>query len=196
MSNEDVIDALVGAHAVDSAEQPRREVAREQAQRSYDTLFHPRDASHMSVAERFLVAAFATRLTANDETAAYYAAEAAKFDAEIAARVTALAEASDEPGPYGIYPEAGLQNENVEGTRVSRADERFGAHFEPRLAAALAHAHLLVKRPRETTGSDHSQLYMAGWSTDGIVTLSQLIAFLAFQQRVVIGLRALKEAGA
>ena len=35
----------------------------------------------------------------------------------------------------------------------------------------------------------------AGWSADGIVTLSQLVSFLAFQQRVVTGLRALAAAG-
>ena len=32
----------------------------------------------------------------------------------------------------------------------------------------------------------------AGWSATGIVTLSQLVAFLAFQLRVVAGLTALQ----
>jgi len=31
----------------------------------------------------------------------------------------------------------------------------------------------------------------AGWSTTGIVTLSQIVAFLAFQIRVATGLRVL-----
>jgi CMD domain protein len=60
-----------------------------------------------------------------------------------------------------------------------------------RLAAALAQTHLLVFRPREATGDDLGRLLDAGWSTDGIVTLSQLVSFLAFQQRVVTGLRVL-----
>ncbi len=34
----------------------------------------------------------------------------------------------------------------------------------------------------------------AGWSTDDIVTLSQLVAFLSFQLRTAWGLRVLGEA--
>ncbi|MGI0520426.1 CMD domain protein, partial [Microbacterium maritypicum] len=64
-----------------------------------------------------------------------------------------------------------------------------------RLAAALAHTHLLVFRPREASGADLGRLLDAGWSADGIVTLSQLVSFLAFQQRVVTGLRVLAAAG-
>jgi uncharacterized protein YciW len=36
----------------------------------------------------------------------------------------------------------------------------------------------------------------AGWSTTGIVTLSQIVAFLSFQIRVIKGLKALGAAGA
>jgi uncharacterized protein YciW len=36
----------------------------------------------------------------------------------------------------------------------------------------------------------------AGWTTSGIVTLSQLVAFLAFQIRVVTGLKALTASSA
>jgi len=39
-------------------------------------------------------------------------------------------------------------------------------------------------------------LHNAGWSTNDIVTLSQLVAFLAFQIRAVAGLRALASANA
>ena len=35
----------------------------------------------------------------------------------------------------------------------------------------------------------------AGWSADAIVTISQLIAFLTYQIRVVHGLATIKEAG-
>ena len=59
------------------------------------------------------------------------------------------------------------------------------------LSAALEHAHLLVYRTREASGPALDQLVDAGWSIDGIVTLSQLVAFLAFQQRVAAGLRVL-----
>ena len=61
-----------------------------------------------------------------------------------------------------------------------------------RVAAALVHAHLLTFRPREADGADQQRLLEAGWSPDGIVTLSQLVSFLAFQQRVAAGLRAIR----
>jgi uncharacterized protein YciW len=67
---------------------------------------------------------------------------------------------------------------------------------DPRLAAALAHAHLVTYRLRETDGGSHDLLLAAGWSIDAIVTLSQVIAFLAFQQRVVAALTVLKEVAA
>ena len=44
-------------------------------------------------------------------------------------------------------------------------------------------------------GFERSQaLIDAGWSTTGIVVISQLVAFLSFQIRVVAGLRAMQHA--
>ena len=63
-----------------------------------------------------------------------------------------------------------------------------------RIAIALAHAHLLTYRPRESDAAALDLLLDAGWSVDGIVTLSQLVSFLAFQQRVAAGLRVLASA--
>jgi len=65
-----------------------------------------------------------------------------------------------------------------------------------RLVAALEHAHLLVFRPRDAASADMKALLAAGWSTTGIVTFSQLVAFLSFQVRVVSGLRTLAAASA
>ena len=62
-----------------------------------------------------------------------------------------------------------------------------------RLSAALAHAHLLVFHPRDASPAALQALLDAGWSSTGIVTLSQLVAFLAFQIRVVTGLQALAQ---
>lgn len=184
----DIIDTLAGsppAHGL------RREVAREQAQASFDALFSPYDDSAFALRDRWLVAAFATRLTADDVTAAFYAERAQETDAAAAATVIAEAVAHATEGPYGRYAEAGLAAENVEGPRYE------GSGIRPvvgeRLAAALEYAHLLTYRPREASGGSHNRLFDAGWTVDGIVTLSQLIAFLAFQQRVVRGLRALNE---
>jgi CMD domain protein len=61
----------------------------------------------------------------------------------------------------------------------------------PRLAAALDHLHLLVFHPRDAAPSGLQALLDAGWSTGGIVTLSQIAGFLSFQSRVVAGLRVL-----
>ena len=60
-----------------------------------------------------------------------------------------------------------------------------------RLAAAFEHVHLLVFHPRDATPEALQALLDAGWSTTGIVTLSQIVAFLSFQVRVVAGLRTL-----
>ena len=51
-------------------------------------------------------------------------------------------------------------------------------------------------RARDASAAALQELLDAGWSNAGIVTLSQLVAFLAFQIRTVVGLRALAAAGA
>ena len=61
----------------------------------------------------------------------------------------------------------------------------------PRLAAALEHTHMLVFHPRDAAPVSLQSLLGAGWTTTDIVTLSQIVAFLSFQIRVVIGLRTL-----
>ena len=93
-------------------------------------------------------------------------------------------------GPYGRYPQGPLTIEDKEGPdyQVSTDNrERLGS----RLAAALEHAHLLVFHPRDASPAALQRLLDAGWSTTDIVTLSQLVAFLSFQIRVVAGLRVL-----
>lgn len=165
----------------------RRPIARAEAQNSYYALFQPRDDSDFPISERWVVAAFATALTAPDHTAHYYADAATQHHPSAAAALIPVLEKAATPGPYGVYPEAGLAAENEGGLRLTLTD----SEFSPRLRAALAHTHLLVKRPREASSLDQQRLLDAGWHPNGIVTLSQLIAFLSFQQRVVIGLRAL-----
>ena len=61
----------------------------------------------------------------------------------------------------------------------------------PRLAAAFDHLHMLVFHPRDAAPEALQELLDAGWSTIGIVTLSQIAAFLSFQIRVVAGLHVL-----
>lgn len=188
----DVIEQISGASPAVAAR--RRPVTRDQSQASYDALFSPVDDSALAVADRWLLAAFATRLTAADETAEHYAARAREVAPERAAFVIAEAAAHAAAGPYGVYAEPGLQGENADGPRYAPGDDARTALGDT-LAAGLAHVHLLTYRLRETDAASHDALLDAGWSIDGIVTLSQLIAFLAFQQRVAAGLRVLSAVG-
>lgn len=192
---QDTVDRIAGVVPADpiDALRRRRPVTREQLQASHDALFTPVDDSEFAVAERLLVAAFATRATADDETAALYARLAREADAERSAVVLAEASAAATAGPFGSYAEAGLQDENTDGRRYEPSIAARDAVGE-RLAAALAHAHLLTARPREAGSEALDRLIDAGWSIDGIVTLSQLVSFLAFQQRVAAGLRVLAAA--
>lgn len=185
----DVIDEIASVPPELGAVRRRRPDVREYAQKYFESIFAPVDDSQFSVADRWLVAAFATRLTADDETAEFYARRAREASPAAEAVLTA-AEQSLWSGPFGHYAEPGLASENTEGLRLLAVEI---AGIEPRLAAALAHAHLLTYRLRETDAASHDLLQDAGWSTDGIVTLSQLLAFLAFQQRVIASLTVLKE---
>lgn len=191
----DIVDQIVGVTPELDALRRRRPVTREQLQASFDALFAPVSTEHVSQDERELVAAFATRLAGDtDPTGAFYADRAVTADPRRAAVVIAEAADAAATGPFGSYTEAGLQGENTEGDRYAPSAEVAEALGE-RLAAALAHTHLLVFRPRESAAADIQRLLDAGWSTDGIVTLSQLVSFLAFQQRVITGLTALSAAG-
>ncbi len=60
-----------------------------------------------------------------------------------------------------------------------------------RLVPALAFARLLTFTPVEATPAALHALTKAGWSLRGIVTLAQLVAFIGFQSRLLLGLRAL-----
>ena len=55
----------------------------------------------------------------------------------------------------------------------------------------MRHAHFLVFHPRDAQPQRLRALEAAGWSADDIVVLSQLVAFLSFQIRVVAGLGVL-----
>lgn len=61
----------------------------------------------------------------------------------------------------------------------------------PRLQAALDHAERLAFKPAGADARHLQALRQAGWSLDDIVTLSQLIAFVSFQSRLLHGYRLL-----
>jgi CMD domain protein len=76
------------------------------------------------------------------------------------------------------------------------AIERFpeGGALSAREAALLAHIQRVALAPAKSTPEDLDALKAAGLSPRDIVTFSQLITFLSFQARTLIGLRLLGEA--
>src|SRR5499426_921279 len=86
---------------------------------------------------------------------------------------------------------AGLHGETAVAAAYAARLAAIRNALGPRLAAALEHTHMLVFHPRDAAPASLQALLDAGWSTTDIVTLSQIVAFLSFQIRVVIGLRTL-----
>ncbi|AVJ28539.1 CMD domain protein [Achromobacter spanius] len=64
----------------------------------------------------------------------------------------------------------------------------------PQLAAVLEYTRKLIEKPVEGDEAALKTLPAAGVSTPAVVTLSQLIAFLSYQTRLVAGLVAMKAA--
>ncbi|MCI0157573.1 CMD domain protein [Leifsonia shinshuensis] len=188
----DVIDQLVGIQPGDPLDSLRdqRPNARANAQASFDALLRSDDLSHVAQRERLAVAFWTVRLS-KSPTASFYRDLLAAEDAVLLSALEAALPGALTDGPYGDYPDGPLSAENVDGLHWQPSAE-LAAAAGPRLAAALAHAHLLVYRPRDASADALQALLDAGWSTTGIVTLSQLVAFLSFQLRVVAGLTVLK----
>ncbi len=190
----DVIDALVGikpGSPLDSI-RARRPDARAHAQATYRALFAPAEPGAVTAPERFAVGGFVAGLHGASAIAAYYAARLTESGAPAAltgAVDAAVAEARTN-GPYGRYPAGPLSREDTAGLsyRVGAATRQT---LGPRLAAAFEHVHMLVFHPRDAAPASLQALLDAGWSTTDIVTLSQIVAFLSFQIRVVTGLRTL-----
>lgn len=193
-TDADVIDALVGITPGSplATIRSRRPEARTHAQGTYRALFEPTSLGRFTAQERFLVATFVAGLHRATEVADHYAARLTErgAPATLADAVAAAVAEAETTGPYGRYPAKPLSRENAVGPtyRASAATRRA---LGPHLAAAFEHAHLLVFHPRDAAAADLQALLDAGWSTTDIVTLSQLVAFLSFQIRVVAGLRAL-----
>lgn len=202
----DAITALTGLapqHPL-FAVREQRSVAVAQAQRSYEVLLlQPAQDSlaGFSLAERYAVAWFNALLHHDALATAFYrqglteqGAPAAWFAAiESLAQHALQARAN---GPWGHYPAGPLSAEDEAGPALelnaAQAAE-LEAALGARLLAALVHAHLLVQHPRDAAAQDLQKLLNAGWTTHGIVTLSQLVAFLAFQVRVAHGLRVVAQ---
>lgn len=175
-----------------------RATAAAQAQRSHELLLLDPPAEslrHVDLHERHAVALFTALLHRSEVAAQLHRqsllAHGAPHGADLADAITALAARAlqlQPRGPWGFYPKGPPRSE----AQVSAALQLTDAEAQllgPRLAAALVHAYLLVQHPRDAAPRALQRLVDAGWSSTGIVTLSQLVAFLAFHLRVVHGLR-------
>lgn len=190
----DVLDTLAGVGPDTSLDRLRRErpVTRLNIQASYDALFAVGDQGGVSQDERLALAVFVTLLHDDSRAAGHYRSllTANAGGASLSEAVARQAQAARTTGPYGAYPPGPLSAEDVAGPvfSVEGADREV---LGRRLSALLAHTHLLVFRPRDATSAALEALQKAGWSTPEIVTVSQIVAFLAFQIRAAHGLRLL-----
>ncbi len=193
----DIIDALAGIAPGDAldATRARRPEARAHAQGSFEALFLPDDTSHVALAERAAVALFVARLHRQAAAVEFYGALLRETGKGLGAGagealeplIVAEAERAAGSGPYGAF-RAENAPESTAGPVYSVSSVEAAYALGDRLSAALEHAHLLVLHPRDAAREPLQHLLDAGWSTTGVVTLSQLISFLTFQLRVVQGL--------
>jgi CMD domain protein len=193
-TDADVIDALVGITPGSSLDaiRARRPEARAHAQATYRALFAPEKPGAFTLQERVAVGAFVAGLHGAAIIAGRYAERLVETGASTALKDAvdaAVAEAKTK-GPYGSYPTGPLSREDSAGP-VYRAGAATRRALGTRLAAAFEHVHMLVFHPRDAAPASLQSLLDAGWPTTDIVTLSQIVAFLSFQIRVVTGLRVL-----
>lgn len=190
----DIIDRLAGVQPGSRLDAIRRHraAARDNAQRSWQALFEPDEPvpGRVSRAQRLAVAAYVAGLHRQPESARFYADLLGRDDGALADAVASEIDATAAVGPYGHYPAGPLSREDRDSPTYGPSPALRSVAGDA-LAGALAHAHLLVFHPRDARREHLQALLDLGWSETDIVILSQLVAFLSFQVRVVAGLRVL-----
>jgi CMD domain protein len=196
-ASADILDSLAGIPDGTHLDALRRErpQTRDNVQASYDALFGTDGTTGVTPAERLAVAAFVALLHDDAPSSGHYLALLRRQPGgdHLAETVQRLAERSRTEGPYGSYPPGPLSAEDRAGPDLAVGFAETAA-LGARLEAALAHAHRLVFHPRDAQAQHLTALQQAGWSTAEIVTLSQIVAYLAFQIRAAHGLRVLSAA--
>jgi CMD domain protein len=108
----------------------------------------------------------------------------------IALRVARLEESAPLVEHYRTYlAQLGAPAEIIEATEAAS----IGAPLSPRTVALLQHVDRLTTEPSVATPDHLAELQANGLSAADIVTISQLIAFLSFQVRALVGLQLLAE---
>ena len=193
---DDVIDQLAGIAPGSHLDAVRRHrlQAREQAQQSFLALLAPRAplSSDWPLNERLAIATFVAGLHQQPQVQRFYRdALATQASLALGKAIDAEVALGLARGPYGHYPKGPLSAEDQAGP-VYAVGAQSRAVLGERLSAGLAHAHLLAFHPRDAQPAHLQALLDAGWTATDIVVLSQLVSFLAFQIRVVAGLRLLQ----
>jgi CMD domain protein len=147
----------------------RRDKVAAATQASYEGLFDAQ-LPGLSLAERLLVALYACRLSNAPTMALHYQTRLQELASKEAIDVSAKALA-----------EAGANGDLSSVT-------------DPRLQAILRFTRTLILSPIDGDKAALQALPAAGISTPAVVTLSQLIAFLSYQIRLVAGLAAMQAA--
>lgn len=172
----DIINLLVGGERVDSLRLARLQ-AKDNAQASFAALLEPADPGTFPLAERYAIAAVVAGWHGQERPAEFYR-DLLNDEVEEPKLGEAIDHFVATARTAGPYQQGGF----------ALAD---ATSFGPRLAAGLDFAHLLIFHPKDASPEAIGHLQSAGWSATDIVTLAQLVAFLAFQLRVVQGLRVM-----
>ncbi|WGS52709.1 CMD domain protein [Paraburkholderia sp. D15] len=143
-------------------------------QGSHDALFSA-DIVDLSLNERLYAAWYAASLTQSVAAANAYRERLLATDADSAENITERLSAITLHGPAGIASLASSSS----------------AAGSARLAAILHHTRALITQPAATGKSELAALLSAGLTTRAIVALAQLVAFVSYQVRVVVALKAL-----
>lgn len=165
-TSDDVISVLAGIASGSPAAELRaqRPEAMQHAQGSYTALFDPPERVGLTPVERFAIALRVAAIHAATEAEDHYRQrllEAGAIPEIVAAAALEDAGAGSQPDP----------------------------EVPPRLQAILRHADLLSTHPVDASPDDLQALADAGLATVEIVVLSQIVAFVSFQVRVIAALQ-------
>jgi uncharacterized protein YciW len=159
----DVIDHILGTGETGPIAELRRQkpVLAEQLQTYYQSIFNPTEAS-------------SDALSVADR-------------AVVAVRVASFTRSA---AVAAWYADLAAQN-GVPAETIARArDVATSWTDQSALGAVIRHADLLTTKPADSRQSDLQELKNAGLTPAGILSLSQTIAFVSYQLRLIAGLRA------
>jgi len=108
--------------------------------------------------------------------------------AALAVRIARLHGEADLAAHYAEF----VARAGATGAVAALADPAFKGDGDRRLAALIVYADLVSLSPKDTTAGDIEGLKAAGMGHADIVRLAELTAFLAYQVRVVQGLKLMQ----